>query len=158
MKWYITVGFTVLVMASTLLIRIPVPGGGYFNFGDVVIVFSGLYGGKRSGMVAGAIGSAMADIIGFPLFAPITLVAKGSLGFFAGLGKDSSGRMRFIWPIMGGILMVLIYFVGTWFMPSFGKAAALADLPPNLVQALFGFIGGRLLYKAYVKIEGLSGH
>ncbi|MCK9557120.1 MAG: ECF transporter S component [Candidatus Cloacimonetes bacterium] len=158
MKWYITVGFTVLVMASTLLIRIPVPGGGYFNFGDVVIVFCGLYAGRRSGLIAGAIGSALADIIGFPLFAPITLVAKGSLGFFAGLGKDAHNRVRFIWPIVGGILMVTVYFVGTWFMPSFGKAAAFADLPPNLLQALLGFIGGRLLYKAYTKIEGMTRH
>ena len=87
MKWYLSVGFTVLVMVTTLLIRIPVPGGGYFNFGDVIIVFCGLYAGKKAGMIAGGIGSALADLIGFPIFAPVTLIAKGLLGLFAGMAK-----------------------------------------------------------------------
>lgn len=155
MKWYTTVGFTVLVAVSTLLIRIPVPGGGYFNFGDVVIVFCGLYGGSRAGVVAGGIGSAIADIIGFPLFAPITLVAKGVLGYCVGRGKASSGFLRNAWPILGGILMVAIYFLGTWYMPSFGKAAAVADFPPNILQVTLGFIGGRLLFAAYTRIQNL---
>lgn len=156
MKWYLTVGFTILILVSTLLIRIPIPGGGYFNFGDVVIVFCGLYGGRRSALIAGGIGSALADVIGFPLFAPITLVAKGLLGYFAGLGRDYPRKIRYIWPIVGGILMVVVYFTGTWLMPSFGKAAAIADLVPNIVQASLGFIGGRLLFKAYTKIEQRS--
>jgi|SRR5690554_484160 uncharacterized membrane protein len=153
MKWYLTVGFTILAMVTTLLIRIPIPGGGYFNFGDVVIVFCGLYAGRKSGLIAGGIGSALADLIGFPLFAPITLLAKGGLGFFAGMGKNYSGIMRNLMPILGAFLMVFIYFVGTWIMPPFGKAAAVADLVPNLVQAALGFIGGRLLFAAYAKIE-----
>lgn len=153
MKWYLTVGFTILVMVTTLLIRIPIPGGGYFNFGDVVIVFCGLYAGRKSGLIAGGIGSAIADLIGFPLFAPITLLAKGALGFFAGIGKNYQGLMRNLMPIIGGILMVVTYFIGTWIMPTFGKAAAVADLVPNLIQASLGFVGGRLLYAAYVKIE-----
>lgn len=156
MKWYFTVGFTVLVMVTTILIRIPVPGGGYFNLGDVVIVFCGLYAGRKSGLIAGGIGSALADLIGFPLFAPITLVAKALLGFFAGMGKTAGVWMRNIWPLIGGLVMVLVYFAGTWIMPSFGKAAALADVPANLLQAGFGFVGGRLLFAAYTKIEELS--
>jgi len=49
--------------------------------------------------------------------------------------------------------MVAIYFAGTWFMPSFGKAAAIADFPPNILQAALGFVGGRLLFLAYKRIE-----
>lgn len=156
MKWYYTVGFTVLVMVTTLLIRIPIPGGGYFNFGDVVIVFCGLYAGKKSALIAGGLGSALADLVGFPLFAPITLFAKGALGFFAGLAKDCQNGMRHIWPLLGAILMVVIYFAGTWIIPSFGMAAAVADLPANILQAAFGFIGGKLLFAAYSRIEKAS--
>jgi len=156
MKWYLTVGFTILVMVTTLLIRIPIPGGGYFNFGDVVIVFCGLYAGRKSGLIAGGIGSALADLIGFPLFAPITLVAKGLLGFFAGMGKEAVGMKKNLWPILGAVVMVAVYFVGTWILPTFGKAAAIADLLPNVMQAILGFIGGRLLFAAYVKIEDLG--
>lgn len=156
MKWYFTVGFTILVMVTTLLIRIPIPGGGYFNFGDVVIVFCGLYAGRKSALIAGGIGSALADLIGFPLFAPITLVAKALLGYFAGMGKSAGKWMRSIWPMIGAVLMVTVYFAGTWIMPSFGQAVALAELPANLLQAGFGFVGGRLLFAAYTKIEELS--
>ena len=85
MKWYLIVGLTVMVMVATLLVRIPVPGGGYFNLGDVVIIFSGLFGGWKAGLIAGGIGSALADLIGFPVFAPITLIIKGLEGLVAGL-------------------------------------------------------------------------
>jgi len=139
-----------------LLIRIPIPGGGYFNFGDVIIVFCGLYAGRKAGLIAGGIGSALADLIGFPIFAPITLVAKGLLGLFAGMGKDKAGFVKNLYPILGAAIMVLVYFGGTWILPAMGKAAALADLPANLIQASLGFIGGRLLYAAYTRIESLS--
>lgn len=155
MKWYLNVGFTVLVMVTTLLIRIPIPGGGYFNFGDVIIVFCGLYAGKKAGMIAGGIGSALADLIGFPIFAPITLIAKGLLGLFAGLAKDCQSAMRYVYPAIGGLIMVIVYFFGTWILPQMGKVAALADLPANLLQATLGYIGGRLLYIAFMKIEEL---
>jgi hypothetical protein len=58
--------------------------------------------------------------------------------------------------MIGAVLMVTVYFAGTWIMPSFGKAVALAELPANLLQAGFGFVGGRLLFAAYTKIEELS--
>jgi len=156
MKWYLNVGFTVLVMVTTLLIRIPVPGGGYFNFGDVIIVFCGLYAGKKAGMIAGGIGSALADLIGFPIFAPITLIAKGLLGLFAGMAKGSGKALQYIYPAVGGILMVIIYFGGTWMLPAMVKAAAFADLPANLIQAAFGYLGGRLLYAAYMRLEAVA--
>lgn len=157
MKWYISVGFIVLVMVSTLLIRIPVPGGGYFNFGDVVIVFAALLGGSFTGALAGGIGSALADLIGFPIFAPITLIAKGLLGALAGLGKGRKPIYSVIFPVLGGAVMVGVYFAGTWIMPSLGKAAALADLAPNLLQSAFGITGGRLLFAAWQRIEAAKG-
>jgi len=153
MKWFTSVGFIVLVMVTTLLIRVPVPGGGYFNFGDVVIVFAALLGGSKGGALAGGIGSALADLIGFPIFAPITLVAKGLLGGLAGLGKDRKAIYSILFPALGGACMVAVYFGGTWLMPSLGKAAALADLPANLLQATLGVTGGRLLFAAWKRLE-----
>ena len=82
------IALTVVVALITLFIRIPLPSRGYFNFGDVAVVFSGLVLGSLSrkrnfwwGAGAGGIGAALADIIGgFGMFAPITLVAKGAEG------------------------------------------------------------------------------
>ncbi len=152
MKWYLVVGLTVLVMVVTLLVRIPVPGGGYFNMGDVLIVFSGLFAGWKTGLIAGGVGSALADLIGFPVFAPLTLVIKGLEGLICGLAKPGNRLQSFIFPAIAVLLMVAGYFTGTWFFPNLGKAVALADLPVNLIQASVGYIGGRTLYGAYLRI------
>ncbi len=76
---------TVVVALMTLFVRIPLPTRGYFNVGDVAVVFAGLVLGSLSrerrfgwGAAAGGIGSALADIIGgYAIFAPVTLIAKG---------------------------------------------------------------------------------
>jgi len=151
-KWYYNVAFIVLVMVSTLLIRVPVPAGGYFNLGDALIVFIALVGGSASGALAGGLGSALADLIGFPIFAPITLVAKGLLGFVAGLGKGRNIVLSITLPFFGELIMVAIYFCGTWLLPSLGKAAAVADLVPNLIQGFSGVLGGKLLFTAWQSI------
>ena len=154
MKWYNFVGFTIVIMIATYLIRIPLPGGGYFNFGDIAVIFAGLYGGSKLGLIAGGLGSAMADVIGFPLFAPITLVAKGAEGFLSGLGKDKGPICSYLFPILGAMVMVAVYLFGTALMPTYGIAAALAEAPANLLQAVLGNIGARILFIA-VKKYGL---
>lgn len=148
MKWYHLVGYTIVVMVSTLFIRIPLPGGGYFNFGDVTVIFVGLYAGSLGGALAGGIGSALADLIGFPIFAPVTLIAKGAEGLVAGLGKGRGSVLNYLYPILGALLMVLAYFYGTWLLPTFGIGAAIAEIPANLSQAVLGNIGARILLVA----------
>lgn len=146
--WYQNLGFIVLVTVATMIIPIPIPGGGFFNFGDVMIVFVGLYAGRKAGALAGGIGSAIADLLLFPLFAPITFVVKGLEGYVCGLAHGKSGFLQFILPLAGSAIIVVGYFLGEWFMPQLGKAVALADLPVNIVQASAGFIGGRALFEA----------
>ncbi|MFO8144156.1 MAG: ECF transporter S component [Candidatus Syntrophosphaera sp.] len=146
--WYQNLGFIVLVTVATMIIPIPIPGGGFFNFGDVMIVFVGLYAGRKAGALAGGIGSAIADLLLFPLFAPITFVVKGVEGYICGLAHGKRGFAQFILPLIGSGFIVLGYFLGEWFMPQLGKAVALADLPVNIVQASAGFIGGRALFEA----------
>ncbi|MDP3114331.1 MAG: ECF transporter S component [Candidatus Cloacimonadaceae bacterium] len=153
MKWYFLVGLTVMVTVGTLLFRIPIPGGGYFNFGDVVVVFAGLYAGKKVGMIAGGVGSAIADLIGFPIFAPITLIAKGLEGLLCGFGHGKKALYTFLFPAIGVSVMVVVYFFGTWLLPQSGLAGAIAELVPNMLQALFGFAGGRMLYAAFKHFE-----
>lgn len=155
MKWYYNVGFTVLVMVTTLLIRVPIPGGGYFNLGDSVIIFAALYGGKKTGAFAGGVGSALADLIGFPVFAPITLIAKGLLGLLAGCAYARNGWQRVLFSVLGAATMIIVYFGGTWLLPSLGKAAALADLPANLLQASLGVVGGSILFSAWQRLDAI---
>lgn len=148
MKWYYLVGITIAVMVITLFIRIPLPSRGYFNFGDVAVVFSGLFLGFKGGAIAGGIGSALADILGgFSPFAPLTLIAKGLEGLFSGFAKDRKGFAFYLYPALGVIIMVAVYFTGELFMPQIGIGGALAELPANLIQASGGYAGGIILSK-----------
>ena len=132
------------VAAVTLFFRIPIPKtGGYFNFGDIVIIFAGLYYGPWVGLVVGGVGSAFADLIGFPIFAPITFVVKGGEGVIAGSRLFGSGRAgTWIRASLAALFMVAGYFVAETLMPSIGVAGAIAELPFNIAQAIAGVLGG----------------
>jgi len=151
--WFQAVGLTVLAMVATLLIRVPMPSGGYLNFGDVVVVFAGMYGGRKVGAIAGGIGSAAADLIGFPIFAPVTLLAKGLEGWLCGWAMGANKLAQYVFPALGVTAMMGIYFAGTLLMPQLGLAAALADLPGNVLQACLGYLSGRSLWAVYQTID-----
>lgn len=145
MKIFWCILFAGVTAGLTLVVRIPIPGtGGYLNLGDMAVVFSGLYLGGRWGAVAGGVGSAAADVVGgFFIFAPVTLIAKGLEGFIAG----TLGRRSLYWLALAVSVMVAVYFVAEIFLPGMGLAAALSELPFNLIQAVVGAIGGFLIFK-----------
>ncbi len=151
-----------VITLTTLFIRVPLPSRGYFNFGDVAVIFSGLLlgllGGRYGfiwGAAAGGIGSALADIIGgFGLFAPITLVAKGAEGALAALAQGRIKAMHWVCLILGGASMVAVYFIAETLMPNIGLQGAVAELIPNFIQAGGGIAGGRIAYAAISRIVG----
>jgi len=149
MKWYYWVGLTVAVTVITYLIKIPLPSKGYFNFGDIAVVFSGLFLGWRGGAVAGGIGSALADIVGgFAVFSPLTLLAKGLEGMICGFARGGKGVIFFVFNIIGVLMMVAVYYFGEYSIPIYGGVgAAISELIPNLIQAVGGAIGGIILFR-----------
>ncbi|MBM4404153.1 MAG: ECF transporter S component [Candidatus Cloacimonetes bacterium] len=153
MKWYYIVSLIVIVLVATKVINIPIPGGGYFNLGDAVVVFAGLYGGRKAGLIAGGIGSALADILSGPymIWAPITFIAKALEGWVCGFGKGQVGTIRMIYPVIGVMVMVITYFFGAMLMPQLGIGVAVADLPANIIQAVTGLLGGLALSRAMEK-------
>ena len=162
---YIKIAFfalTVFVALMTLFIRIPLPRRGYFNFGDVAVVFSGLVLGslakKRNfwwGAAAGGLGSALADIVGgFGMFAPITLVAKGAEGGLCALASGKHRFSRWFFLLLGGSAMVACYFIAEMLMPNIGLQGAVSEIIPNLIQAGGGIAGGLLTFTAYHHIAG----
>jgi len=146
---------TAMTVVTTVFTRIPL-GYGYFNLGDTVILVAGVLFGGFTGAFAGAVGSALADIItGSYIFAPISLIVKGLEGFAAGRiakGGNGNGRLT-IALIVGACVMVAGYFIGeatvlTLFDRVFGFGAAVAELPFNLAQ------GGISVALARLAVEG----
>ena len=131
-----------LVTVGTLIIQIPNPMGGYFNVGDVMIFVTALTFNPIVSGVAGGLGSAIADIIGFPLFAIPTLVIKGFEGLLASLITDKKTVYRDVLAvIVAGTEMVIGYFLVELYMwDSIG--GALAEVPANIAQIAIGGLVG----------------
>ena len=130
-----------LVAAGTLFFRIPNPMGGYFNVGDVMIFVAALTFSPLIGGVAGGLGSAIADIIGFPLFALPTLVIKGLEGLLAGLITNKKNVYRDVLAVvMAGAEMVMGYFLVELYL--WGLGGAVAEVPANIAQIAIGGLVG----------------
>ncbi len=138
---------TALTVVATIVLRIPFPNtGGYFNLGDVLVMISGFLLGPLGGFIAGGGGSAIADLILAPAFAPITLIVKGLEGMCVGLLSSKTLRETRlgIWDVAGVVLascvMMLGYLIGeiAILIPF---AFALAELVTvNSIQVIVGSI------------------
>jgi uncharacterized membrane protein len=131
---------TALVFVATWTIRIPNPMGGYFNLGDVMIFINALTFGPVIGGFAGGIGSALADIIGFPVFAIPTLVIKGIEGLLAGLITNRKSIYRDVFAVvLAGAEMILGYFLAEYYALGWTFEMALAEIPmTNIPQIIIG--------------------
>ena len=134
---------TALVAVGTLIIRIPNPMGGYFNVGDVMIFVSALTFNPLVGGFAGGVGSAIADLIGFPVFVIPTLIIKGLEGFLAGLITNRKSFFRDILAvIVAGGEMIIGYFLVELYPLQWGLGGALAEVPGNVAQIVMGGLVG----------------
>ena len=137
-------GLLIALVCVATMIVIPIPiTNGYVNVGDSVIMVISALLGMPFGMVAGGVGSALADIlVGYVNYAPVTLVVKGLEGFVISFIASKSVKFFSFYKLFGAILGVLImvlgYFVCEIFM--YGYGAAVGSVLPNLFQAIASFI------------------
>src|SRR5574344_1841529 len=82
-----TIGMlSALTFVATIVIHIPMPSTqGYVNIGDTVIFVSAALLGGVPAMIAGALGSALADLIYAPEWTLFTILIKGLEGLICGL-------------------------------------------------------------------------
>jgi uncharacterized membrane protein len=135
-----------LVSAATLLVQVPVPATqSYIHLGDAAIIAGALLFGARSGLIAGGIGSVLADILGgYAHWAPFTLIIKGLEGFLVGLIAARTGTRIGIRTVVattsGGVTVVAGYFLVETTL--YGSEAAVIATLPNTIQALSGMVAG----------------
>jgi uncharacterized membrane protein len=139
--------FAALVAIVTASFPIIIPPG-YFNLGEVIIYVAALLFGPLVGTFAGA-GAAIADILlGFAIFAPGTLVIKGSEGFIVGfLNHKLKNRINptvsaIISILAGGFVMIIGYFIyEVAIIQTYTVEAATAEaLFVNTPQMLIGLV------------------
>ena len=140
---------TAVTAVFTSVVKIPIaPTKGYLNLGDVAIYFTAFTFGPVSALIAGGVGTAMADILSpYAQWAPISLLVHGLQGLVAGLiaaiHRGSKGRVfNLFWLVAaaaGTAVMCAGYLAGGTLMVGFGPA--LVELPGNLLQNLVGVAG-----------------
>ncbi len=170
-----------LTAVSVLVVQIPMPGTGYLNLGDGIVLLCGLLLGPLYGAAAAGIGSAIADLIsGYVIYAPATLVIKGLTAvtaykvFKALSGKDGGGAIaknaiseearKKVVPhtvfsgIIGELVMVIGYLLYEGLVVLRGGSlaasfsAALSSVPFNLIQGAAGVLASAILHPLLLRI------
>lgn len=158
-----TAVMTALVAVATMVLKIQT-GESYTNLGDTMIFLSAAFFGPVPGLIAGALGSFLADLITYPVTMWFTLVIKGIEGLIAGVGiylankyfektsKDKKAQIiKYVLYLVSCIIaaawMVGGYYVAKAFM--YGtKESALISLPKNCVQGGLSIVIASVLYFA----------
>ena len=141
-----------LVCIATMVIQIPIPmTEGYVNIGDSIIFVASILFGPIPGMIAGGLGSALADILtGYSHWALFTLLIKGFEGYVVGIivRKNTNLVKNILATLLGVLIMVSGYLLaGTFLQGSF---------PSNTIQGIVSMVIGipiasYLLTVKYVK-------
>jgi len=147
--------FVALIFVATFLLKFPTPIG-YSHLGDCLIFVSVLMLGWKRGACAGALGAAMADLVGgFAVWIVPTLIAKSLMAAIMGLVlermiRHNHGRAGWILgAVLGGSAQVFVYTVTRVFL--YGTAAALTRLPFVSGQTLIGIVLAFILTEALQK-------
>lgn len=133
------------VCVATMVIQIPVPmTEGYVNIGDSIIFVTSIVFGPIPGMVAGGIGSALADILtGYSHWAIFTLIIKGLEGYIVGfiVRKNTNLLKNIIATLLGVIVMVCGYLLAGGFLQG-SLIVSLGSVPSNIIQGIMSMIIG----------------
>lgn len=131
--------FIAFVALATYFIRIPGLNTSYYNLGEVVIFTLALVFGKKAGLIAGALGSALIDLIVAPIWAPFTFVIKGLEAWVVGsLAEEGKLSKNLLAVLIGGHIMIIGYAITVWILYSW--PAVIPEIGGNYGQAGLGAI------------------
>jgi len=134
----VLIAFTVVL---TLVPKVPIaPTRGYIHLGDVGVYFAAFTFGPVMGLLAGGLGTGLADVFGgYAHWAPLSFLFHGLQALVAGyLGyRQPYSRQALGW-LVGSLIMISGYFVAEVVL--YGAGAALVEVPGNGIQAIAGGI------------------
>ncbi len=148
--------FTALATVATAVIAIPLPHG-FANLGDAVVLLAGGVLGGPLGIMAAAVGSALADmLLGFTLYAPATLVIKGVMAtvFWLVYGKKTTVLRSIVGAVLAECVMVFGYFLYETVL--YGAAAAALSIFGNAVQGAIGAAVACVLLPLLKKVKNFK--
>ncbi|MCD6446147.1 ECF transporter S component, partial [Candidatus Bathyarchaeota archaeon] len=127
--------FAAFVTVATIIFTVSIPAtSGYFNIGETVIYVAALLFGPYVGAFAGGIGSAIADMLLAPVYAPGTFIVKSLEGAIVGIlnRKMSMHPSHSKWKIftfsLGIIIGVSLAITGSFYYS--GNVELYVGIPP----------------------------
>ena len=126
------------------LLSIPLPSGyGYVNLGDAGVFLSASLLPGGLGALAVGVGAALADLIlGWPVYAPVTLLVKGLTAFLAGMILRVVKKGGAVLSVLCCLLIPFGYFLYETVLLTAPVAAL--NIFPNTIQAVIGAVLGTL--------------
>lgn len=164
-KLILTALMIALVCVATMVIHIPTVAG-YANLGDGLVLLSAFLLGPWYGLLAGGLGSALADLLsGYAYYVPGTLLIKGGMALLAALLlrslHGSGGRLTLPRTVMSAVPAELFMAAGYFLYKAFilGRfESALTSIPSNLMQGLVGVVVAVALTHALAAVPALREH
>lgn len=146
----LTALFIAMCTLATMFIRIPLPTSGYANLGDAFVLLAGWILGPLYGAIAAGLGSALADLLGYPIYAPITLIIKFLVAFFAAKLLSRYSQISFLHLCIIGLLCEIIMVVGYYLYDALllhSLLSPLLNIPGNIMQAVIGVLVAAFFYR-----------
>jgi uncharacterized membrane protein len=127
------------------LLSIPLPSGyGYVNLGDAGVFLCACLLPGGLGALAAGVGAALADLIlGWAMYAPVTLLIKGLTALLAGLALRRAKKAGLPLSLLCCLLVPLGYFLYETILLTAPVAAV--NVLPNALQAAIGAALGTLV-------------
>ncbi len=122
-----------VIFVLTAFLRVPIPAG-YLHLGDTGVFFAAMLLPPGVAVLCAGLGSALADLIGFPVYVPVTFLVKGLAALTFSLLWRRRDRLRYL-----AFLAILVIPVGYFlFELILFRNYAWIDLPLNLLQSAVG--------------------
>ena len=134
------------------LLSIPLPSGyGYVNLGDAGVFLCACLLPGGLGALAAGVGASLADLIlGWPIYAPVTLLIKGLTALLAGLALRRAKGFGLALSLLCCLLVPLGYFLFETVLLTAPVAAV--NVLPNGFQAIVGASRGTLVGRHLKKL------
>lgn len=152
--------FTALITVTTAFVQIPLPLTGYIHLGDTFIFLACFFLKKPYAITASAVGSALADVIVFPVYAPATLIIKAVMALIFCLiaGKNGTLPRCTLGALAASVWMLLGYYVFNAAVLGYGWQTALVNFLLDSIQPLSCSVLGILCIQTSRRIPFLMKH
>ena len=152
--------FMALITVTTAYVQIPLPLTGYIHLGDTFMFLAWFFLKKPYAITVAALGSALADVIAFPIYAPATLVIKAIMAL---LFCWIAGKNARLWPcvfgaVVASLWMLFGYYLFNATVLGYGWQTAFVNFLLDGIQPLSCSILGILCIQTSRRIPFLMKH